>query len=215
MRSPSLAPSAGSPASGPPASGTDRLPRGPFLARLGLLAALAAYTLAWRGDGGGPLSAVDLAIHETGHLVFLPLGEVMHFLGGTLFQLLVPLLFAGTFLHRGQRFSAAFPLWWVGQNLWHIAPYVADARTQALPLVGGGEHDWAFLLATWRWLPYDDAIGAACQLAGTAIAVVALLYGLTWSDVPDAQRVSPSTNENEWRTSRSDESITEPRRPLM
>jgi len=37
-------------------------------------------------------------------------------------------------------------LWWVAQNLWNISVYVKDARAEELPLVGGGEHDWNYLL---------------------------------------------------------------------
>ena len=39
------------------------------------------------------LDDLDLAIHETGHLVFAFGGETLTLLGGTLFQLLVPIAF--------------------------------------------------------------------------------------------------------------------------
>ena len=39
------------------------------------------------------LDSLDLAIHETGHLVFAFGGEFLSLLGGTLFQLMVPLAF--------------------------------------------------------------------------------------------------------------------------
>ena len=49
---------------------------------------------------------------------------------------------------------------WFFENLFNIAPYVADARSQMLPLVGGGEHDWANILSRWRALQYDTTIPA-------------------------------------------------------
>jgi len=36
------------------------------------------------------LDDINLAIHETGHLVFSPIGDQMGFLGGSLFQVIVP-----------------------------------------------------------------------------------------------------------------------------
>ncbi len=89
----------------------------------------------------GLLDALDLAIHEGGHVFFGIFGEFMGFLGGTLFQLLVPLTFLLYFLQRHDRFAAAVVLWWIGQNLWNISVYVKDARSMELPLVGGGYHN--------------------------------------------------------------------------
>ncbi len=54
------------------------------------------------------LDLVNLPFHEAGHLFFRPLGSTMHYLGGSLAQLLVPGLLAGYFLLRQrQPFSAA------------------------------------------------------------------------------------------------------------
>ena len=63
--------------------------------RLALLAFLAIYGfVALRTpDEFRLLDSVDLAIHETGHLVFAPFGEWMGMAGGTIFQLLVPIAF--------------------------------------------------------------------------------------------------------------------------
>jgi hypothetical protein len=87
------------------------------------------------------LDSLDLAIHETGHLVFALGGETLTILGGTLFQLIVPTAFVVALWRAGDRHGATVPLWWVGQNCWNISVYIRDARAQELPLVGGGEHD--------------------------------------------------------------------------
>jgi enamine deaminase RidA (YjgF/YER057c/UK114 family) len=55
--------------------------------------------------------------------------------------------------------------------------YIKDARTQELPLVGGGEHDWAILLGQLGLLPRDQAIGGAVFLAGFLIYGVAIIAG--------------------------------------
>ena len=142
-----------------------------------LLFAWGAYDLAHPGRGT-LLDGVDLAIHETGHLVFNPFGEFVGFAGGTLFQLILPAIFVGYFWRRGDRHAASVALWWVGQNCGHIATYVADARAQELPLVGGGEHDWFYLLSATRHLPDDLAIARAIRSAGVILLVGSTVWGL-------------------------------------
>ena len=48
------------------------------------------------------LDSLDLAIHETGHLVFAPGGETLGVLGGTLMQLIVPSVFVGAAVAPGR-----------------------------------------------------------------------------------------------------------------
>lgn len=147
--------------------------------RLVLAAVLALCTvrLLATPDDWHFLDNIDLPIHETGHLVFAWGGDVLQALGGTLFQCLVPLVFMATFVRRGDASGAAASLWWAGQNGFNIARYVADARTQDLPLVGGGEHDWAFLLATWDLLDRDLALARFVRL----VATVAMIAAVWWS----------------------------------
>ena len=125
------------------------------------------------------LDSLDLAIHETGHLVFAWGGETLGVLGGTLMQLLVPAAFGIALWRQGDRHGATVPLWWLGQNCWNISVYVKDARTQELPLVGGGEHDWAILLGQWDWLNRDQVVGGAVYLVGVLCYGAAILGGWT------------------------------------
>ncbi len=150
--------------------------------RLVLLACLALYGVSyWRDPGGGHLiDGIDLAIHETGHLVFAPFGDILHVAGGTLFQLIVPLTFLVYFLRfapQRDEFAAAVALWWASVNLWNIAVYAGDAQAQELPLVGGGEHDWAYLLGRAGWLRDDARVSAAFRGLGLAVFLVALWWG--------------------------------------
>jgi hypothetical protein len=123
------------------------------------------------------LDSLDLAIHETGHLVFAFGGELLTLLGGTLFQLLVPAAFVLALWRQGDRHGATVPLWWLGQNCWNISVYVKDARTEALPLVGGGEHDWALILGTLGWLERDQVLGGAVFLVGLLLYGAAIILG--------------------------------------
>lgn len=132
------------------------------------------------------LDLVNLAFHEAGHLFLIPFGSTMHYLGGTLGQLAVPALLAGYFLLRPptRPLGAAFCAWWIGENLVNISVYMRDARDLALPLVGGGDHDWNELFYRFGLLGEDSVrtvaalthrLGAAVMLAGMAwIACLAL-----------------------------------------
>ena len=158
--------------------------------RLGLTVILAIYGFVLlRNPGAGSLmDSVDLPIHETGHLVFSPLGEFMQFLGGTLFQLIMPAAFVGYFLKRDDKHAASVALWWVGQSFWNISVYVKDARSQELDLVGGGEHDWAYLLGHLGWLKQDQRIGQFVWLLGVFVYLFAIVWGyLALSAAPKTQ----------------------------
>jgi len=105
-------------------------------------------------------------------------------LGGSLFQCALPLALAGVFLHQGNRFGAVVCVWWAGQNLVDVAPYIADARTLQLVLLGGrtgGEvegHDWEYILTQLGWLHLDRSIGASTYRVGLAIMMASLAAGL-------------------------------------
>lgn len=138
------------------------------------------------GHDPGVLHHVNLPFHEAGHLIFSPLGDWMGSLGGTLGQLLMPLIAGIALLHqRGDTFGASLCLWWFAQNFLDVAPYMADARAGVLPLLGGnygrsspyGFHDWEFILGETGLLAYDTALAALTFNAGRALMLLALAWG--------------------------------------
>jgi hypothetical protein len=122
------------------------------------------------------LDDVNLAIHEAGHVIFQPLGDHMAVLGGSLFQALVPLAFVVYFVRRRDNFAAAVVTGWVAASLGNVATYVADARAQELPLLGGENviHDWWYLLIEWDLLAQDLVIARWVRLASAFAFVVAV-----------------------------------------
>ena len=148
-------------------------------ARIGLIIILAVYGFITFNDPSRYrlLDNVDLAIHEAGHIFFAPFGEFIGYLGGTLLQLIVPLTFFGYFLYHRNRYAAAVLLWWVGQSMWNISVYIKDARSRELPLVGGGEHDWAYLLGELGLLHRDQSIGQTVFLFGVLLYVISIMWG--------------------------------------
>ena len=81
------------------------------------------------------LDGVNLLIHEASHVFFGFFGQTMHFLGGTLGQLLFPIAFCVNFYRRGQRLEAWVVGVWACESLMYTAKYVGDAQVQLLPLV--------------------------------------------------------------------------------
>ena len=149
------------------------------LALLVLLSFWTARLVAEPGRGCF-LDLVNLAFHEAGHLFLAPFGSTLHFLGGTLGQLAVPLLLAGAFLvvEPVRPLGAAACAWWAGENLVNISIYMGDARDLALPLVGGGDHDWNELLYRFGMLG-EESVRAVS--GGTrALGVTVMVAGLVW-----------------------------------
>lgn len=150
------------------------------------LPALPAILLAWwtlslagAEDPWCFLDFVNLAFHEAGHVIFSPFGHVIRYLGGTLAQLLVPAILCCWFLLKERKPSGgAFCFWWLGQNLVNVARYMADARDLALPLVGGGDHDWNELFYTFGLLAEPRV--AAISTATHRIGVLVMLGGVAW-----------------------------------
>ena len=144
-------------------------------------ALLALLILTGAESGWVPLlDGVNLLFHEAGHPLFGIFGwETLAILGGTLLQLLVPLLVLGSFWLRREAPGVAAAGIWAFENLLNIARYVADARAQVLPLVGGGEHDWATLLGQWGLLRQDQALAAGLRAFGW-LGMVTCLGWLAW-----------------------------------
>ncbi|WP_257311762.1 hypothetical protein [Geothrix fuzhouensis] len=146
------------------------------------LSLLLLAVLAIRSDQGWIplLDGVNLVFHEAGHPLFGLLGwEALTILGGTLMQLLVPTVAATSFWLRRDAVGATVTGIWVFENLLNIARYVADARAQALPLVGGGEHDWATLLGRWGLLAQDTTLARGLQSLGW-LGMVGCWAWLAW-----------------------------------
>jgi hypothetical protein len=124
----------------------------------------------------------DLVFHEAGHIIFSPFGRFMTVLGGSLLQLLIPVIAAVSFVRQEQMFGAAVCAWWTGQNLVDLAPYIADARSLKLTLIGGRTgaevegHDWEFILYQLGVAHHDRALGYTAHAIGILIMAGSLVY---------------------------------------
>ena len=112
------------------------------------------------------LDHVNLAVHEAGHLIYGILGSTLGLYGGTLGQLTIPFTVAVVFLQNRDAVGFAVAGSWFFQNFLNIARYMADARVQVLPLVGGGDHDWANIFSRWGALSSDIVIATMVERIG-------------------------------------------------
>src|SRR5262245_41530772 len=123
------------------------------------------------------IHGIDLVFHEAGHVIFGFFGEFLGVLGGSLTQVLMPVIATVALLRTRQWASAAVPLVWTGQSLTDVAIYAADGRAQALPLLAEGMlHDWSYIPGRLGLLQSAEtvgrllfALGALTMLAGLSL----------------------------------------------
>ena len=155
-----------------------------FQAAIFMVCVLAFFTYILKDEDGflGILDTFNLLIHEAGHIIFMPFGHTLSFLGGTLLQCLMPIAFCVSFWRTRQSAGFAVSGIWLGENFLYVARYVADARVMALPLLGSGLHDWNILLGGTFLLRYCRVLGGALMLLGWTIMIAsAAWYGrLYW-----------------------------------
>ena len=128
---------------------------------------------------------VNLPFHEAGHMFFRPFGSLIHSLGGSLGQLLMPVVCFTVFLLKTRdQFAASFCIWWLGENFLDMAPYINDARSLSLPLLGGntgysspyGFHDWEFILTELGLARYDHYLAGSSRLLGSLLMILSFAW---------------------------------------
>ncbi len=119
--------------------------------------------------------AFNLGIHELGHLVFGFCGDFLSAAGGTIMQVLIPLIGIVNFQRQQDYFGIAFAFGWLSTSLFDIARYIGDARAMELPLVTffwaeDVKHDWNYLLGRMGMLPWDTGLAFAVK----SLAVISM-----------------------------------------
>ena len=183
----------------------EEVDRGFVYGRAVLLAAIAFYGVrlalmdipAWE-MGSSLIHLPMVPIHEFGHVLFRPLGEFMTLLGGSLFQVLLPLIFGGIFVVKNRDpFAASVMLWWAGVAVMDVAPYVYDAFKPVHVLLTGrtgdnGAHDFIDVLGDLGLLHKAQPIGRGVHAFGFLMMVTALAWG-AWIVWQQHRRSKPST----------------------
>ncbi|OOZ39718.1 hypothetical protein BOW53_10390 [Solemya pervernicosa gill symbiont] len=139
----------------------------------------------WDSFNSSFMHVINLVFHEAGHVLFRPFGEFMTTLGGSLMQLIVPLVAMLALLIKNRdTFGATIGLWWLGQSMMDLAPYINDARSLTMPLLGGGTgadrpgwHDWENILLDLGLIEQDHTIAVMVDGIGSALMIFAFIWG--------------------------------------
>lgn len=165
------------------------LGRKPNHVKLGFAAAATLYflSIAYNPMGGSFLDRVSLPLHEAGHVIFMPFGHFVSVAGGSLFQVLMPLIFLGYFIREEKYYSASMVLFWVGQNIINVYVYAQDAVNMQLVLLGGltgsegSFHDWNFLLTETGLINSTPRVAGSVRLLGTLCVITAAVLAAAFS----------------------------------
>jgi hypothetical protein len=131
---------------------------------------------------------IVLPIHEAGHMLFIPFGRFMTVLGGSLFQVLLPLILMASFMvgfggSRRDNFAASLMLWWAAMAIIDVAPYIWDAFDPKMMLLGGNTgaesdgHDWQNILGDLGLIRKSHLIAGIAHKLGLAVMLAAYAWG--------------------------------------
>ncbi len=135
------------------------------------------------GEGGLWLASAFLVpFHEFGHIAFMPLGEFMTLLGGTIGQHAVALGLGALFLYRQRDpYAASLMFWLFGYSVLGMATYMYDAQLPQLTLLTGrtgdtGAHDWVDMFGDLGLLDRARSIGSFFGWIGRSLLFAALAW---------------------------------------
>ncbi len=127
------------------------------------------------------IDTINLFIHEAGHFFFKIFGRYIYMLGGSLFQVLVPLaLLIVTW--RQNVTQIAYSAFWVGESMLNVSIYIQDAPFKRLRLITPN------LIHDWNWLLRDN-LGSAETIAdivyviGIVVCFGAVILGFIFAAV--------------------------------
>jgi hypothetical protein len=74
-----------------------------------------------------------------------------------------------------------------------VSLYIRDAQDMVIPLLGGRKsgHDWHYLLTKWDLIDSCQDIGDAVYFLGLAIAIGAIIGGISWAVVSYVESGKP------------------------
>lgn len=133
------------------------------------------------------ISGIILGTHELGHVVFAPFPEWLTVAGGTILQLVAPILAAIVLVRQKEPIGVAIAGCWLAISLANAAVYIGDASHGDLNLVsiGGGDdatHDWTYLLDHFNLIRSDAMIATRVRGVGWIVLGLSFVYGF-WNSL--------------------------------
>lgn len=122
------------------------------------------------------LLGIITLIHEAGHFYLSWAGDFLHVAGGSIMQIASPIAISFLLYKKRCLNLAAFVMWWMGEGMLGLSTYIADAETQKLFLLGGGEHDWHYIFEQVGSISLARPLGWITWVAALCICIVSMLY---------------------------------------
>jgi hypothetical protein len=124
---------------------------------------------------------IQFGVHEASHIVMAFMPPVITAAAGSFGEMTFTWLLTYAAFRAKAYFAGIFSLLWVTLAMTSAGNYMADARSQLMPLIGSGpdpKHDWHFVFSQLGWLNADTVIGMTVRVIGDIAGAVGLLYGL-------------------------------------
>jgi hypothetical protein len=120
---------------------------------------------------------LNIAVHETGHVLFRPFGELTMLMMGSGFEVLFPFAVGAYFLVRKRDLVATAVAWgWAASALASAATYIGDADDGELALLGAtgpdAAGDWERVLG----VEFFDKMFLADRIAGVVRTIGFVLW---------------------------------------
>ena len=144
------------------------------------------------------LNNANMIVHEAGHGVCYLVGcpQFITALNGTLFQLLLPMIFIWYYYKRENSVLVGLGGIWLAQNLIYVAWYMSTAHTPNLYpmfLPGGGIHDFWYIFREVGVYQYDWLISGFVRFIGVVVLAGFYLYLLYIAFLKNAKRPGQKT----------------------
>jgi len=124
---------------------------------------------------------IGFGIHEASHIVFSFAPPILVAAAGSIGELIFSVLLLFVTLKSKSYFASVFAGLWLMLSMNNVGRYMADARSQLLPLIGPGnsvQHDWNYIFGQFGWLENDLMIGGVVRGIGDVIGLIGLIFGL-------------------------------------
>jgi hypothetical protein len=134
------------------------------------------------------IDTIDLFIHEAGHLVFRIFGRLLYFMGGSLFQIILPaaavVVFGKNNLHL-----LPFTLYWMGQSTVNVSIYIGDAPYQHLQLISRHLlHDWHWIFQNLDMMEDAETVASCVNILGLILCCAGIGIGI-WLVIQDIREI--------------------------
>jgi hypothetical protein len=179
-----------------------------------LLIAIWGWFALVKGDQTPFFVYLNIAVHEAGHVLFQPFGELTMLIMGSGFEVLFPFAVGVYFLLRRRDLVSTAVAWgWAASALASAATYIGDADDGRLALLGAtgpdAAGDWERILG----VEFFDKVYLADRIAETVGTAGFVLWGVAlclavWAIVRNRQLVRAAEASSKARVT------AEPRAPL-